>query len=317
MLPRNKAFLFKEESTKGADSVPTPADNLIVLYEDSDIAPATEADMAEGELKGSMGPGMPETMKQSCGLPVTVRVRGLGQGVAAQLLPELDPFLKNTGHTVVSAGDGSSTPRSATYSLSSTESDFKTASGYWFEAGLRYRMLAATNGFSIEASMAAPVLFKTTIQSAYEAPTVVAVPAITPHPERIFKMTSALVNITEAGGTVNIGQFSFDTGSAPEENFETGNHDFSIFDRSPTITIDPKAVTTAVDWDRLTNSTAVVIVATFTNAVGETLILNAPKCVPVEQSTASRGGRMTRSRKYQLVETTQNDQYTLVWTSVL
>lgn len=316
MLNRNKVLLLKEQTAKGTPAVPTVANDLIVLSGDVNISVPTEQDMGESELKGTWGSGNSVTTKQAFELSIEARVRGLGQGVSALLVPSIDTLLKLSGHTVTSAGDGSATARSAEYVPTSVESNLKWGTGYWYEDGLRYDLEDAVCGLSFEASMSA-LMVKTALKSGYKVPSVQALPSWSMPDEEVFRMTSALCTVSEGGSTVNIGSFTFDTGVSPEEENETGNHSFGILDRNPTISIDPKAVATADDWNALTNCTSLAIVATFTNSLGETLVFTAPKAVAMEQSTGTRAGRLTRQRKYSLKETAGDDQYTIKWTSVL
>lgn len=316
MLTRRKVFLYKVESVKGTDSLPTPAADLILPNGDLNIAIPTEQDSGEGDVKGTFGPGDSVTTKQSMSIEIATRVRGLGQGVGALLTPDFHAALLASGHTVVTAGDGTTTARSAEYKPSSVEANLKAATGYFYEDGLLYKLLGAANGISFEASMSA-LMAKFTPQSKYTAPTVVALPAFAAPAQKIYRMTSALMTLTEGGPAVNIGAFTFDTGTDVQEAFEVGAHFFEVANRNPTITIDPRAVATAADWDALTNATAVAIVATFSNELGETLVFTANKCVPSEIAAGDRAGRITREKTFSLKETAGDDQYTIKWTAVL
>lgn len=316
MRTRRKVFLYKAETTKGTDSVPVPASDLILPNGDPNIAVPTEQDSGEGDVKGTFGPGDSVTVKQSMSLEIATRVRGLGQGAGALLTPSIHPALLASGHTVVTAGDGATIARSAEYKPSSVEANLKSATGYFYEDGLLYKLLGAANGISFEATMNA-LMCKFTPQAKYTAPTVVALPAWAAPTQKIFRMTSALMTITEGGGAVNIGAFTFDPGTKVEEAYEVGNHYFEVGDRNPTIAIDPLAVAPAADWLALTNCTSAAIVATFTNELGETLVFTANKCVPMEIAPGSRAGRITRQKKFSLKETAGDDQYSIKWTAVL
>lgn len=316
MLPRRKILLSKIESTQGTDSSPVVGSDLIMPQNDIAVGVPTEQDSGAGELKSTMGPGEATTMKQSQTIPVEARVRGLGTGAGALIVPDLHPYLMASGHAVVSSGDGSGTPRKSIYSPISDQALLKTHSTYLYEDGLLYKLLGAVNNLSFEASMSV-LLFKANVQAPYIVSTVVALPSYTYPTPGLFKMTSALCVVSEDGSTVNIGAFTFDAGVDVQEAYETGYHYFEVADRDPKITIDPRAVATADDWNRLTNATTIAIVVTFTNAAGETLVFNAPKCVPMENTPGARAGRITRARTYALKETTGNDQYTITYTSVL
>lgn len=316
MLTRRKVYLSKVESVKGTDSVPTVSADLILP--NGDFAPSvpSEQDMGDGDLKGTFGPGDSVTTKQSMSLEITTRVRGLGQGATALLTPAIHPWLLASGHTVATAGDGTTIARSATYTPSSVEANLKSTSDYAYEDGLLYKLLGAVGPVSFEASMAA-LMAKSTRQAKYTAPTVVALPTWGAPTQKIFRMTSALCVVSEGGSPVNIGAFTFDPGTDVQEANETGNLEFLVANRNPIISIDPRAVATAADWLALTNASSVQIIATFTNELGETLVFTAPKCVPSEISAGDRAGRITRAKKFSIKETTGDDQYTIKWTSVL
>lgn len=316
MLTRRKVYLSKLESAKGTDASPTPSADLILPNGDLTPGVPTEQDSGEGDLKGTFGPGDSVTTKQSMSVEVTTRVRGLGQGAGALLTPAIHPWLLASGHTVVTAGDGVTVARSATYTPSSVEANLRSTTDYLYEAGLLYRLLGAVGPISFEASMAA-LTAKSTRQARYTAPTVVALPAWAAPAQRIFRMTSALCVVTEGGTAVNIGAFSFDPGTDVQEAAETGNLEFLVANRNPIISIDPRAVATAAELLALTNATSVQIVATFTNELGETLVFTAPKCVSSEFGRGDRAGRITSAKKFSLKETNGDDQYTIRWTAVL
>lgn len=316
MLTRRKVFLYKTESAKGTDAVPAVSADLILPNGDPNIAIPTDQDSGEGDVKGTFGPGDSVTLKQGMSIEIGTRVRGLGQGAAALLTPAIHAALLASGHTVTTAGDGTTVARSAEYKPSSVEANLKSATGYFYEDGLLYKLLGAVNGLSFEAAMNA-LMCKFTPQSKYTVPTVVALPAWAAPTQNFFRMTSALMAITEAGVTANIGAFNFDTGTKVEEAYETGQHYFEVADRNPILTIDPRAEVNANVWNALSNCTSAALIATFTNGIGETLVFTANKCVPMEITPGARAGRITRQKKFSLKETAGDDQYGIKWTSVL
>ena len=211
MLTRRKVLLSKVEAVKGTDAAPVVASDLIVTMGDFVIAVPTEKDRGEGELKGTFGPGLGVVTKQSMSLEASARVRGLGQGVGALVTPMIHPLLMGSGHSVVTAGDGSATPRSATYSPTSVAANLKSLTDYAYEDGLLYKMLGSVCNLSFEAAMAA-LTAKSTLQSKYTVPTVVGLPAFTLPAQKIFRMTSALCVVTKDAVAINIGAFNFDCG---------------------------------------------------------------------------------------------------------
>lgn len=316
-LARRKVFLEKIESTEGTDSLPVPASDLVLPNGDINIELPTEQDMGEGELKGTFGPGASTTTKNAFGLAMTTRIRGLGQGVSALLTPSIHPALLSCGHTVVTAGDGSATARSAEYKPSSVLANLKTATRYWYADGLLYKLLGSVNDLSFEASMNA-LMAKYKVQSKYTDPAAQALPAWAAPTQKFFRMTNALCTVNEAGSPIQIGAFTFDTGSKVEETYETGFHGFRLADRSPTIKIDPRAVDGSLTrLNQLKNATSIAIVATFTNDIGETLVFTANVCTPSELGKGARAGRQIDQLSYSIKETTGDDQYTIKWTSVL
>lgn len=317
MLTRNKVLLSKVEGTKGVDSAPVPASDLIMPNGELQISLPTEKDTGEGDIKGTFGPGDSVTLKQTLGLEISSRVRGLG-GVGGALTPDIHALLIASGHAVTLAGDGMATPRTATYKPTSVAATIENAAAttYFYEDGLLYKLLGGVNTLSFEAAMAV-LMAKASIQAGYVAPSVIALPAWSAPDGEIFRMTSALCAITEDGSAINIGSFTFDCGVDVQENYETGSHFFEIANRNPTLVIDPKAVATVADFTALTNSTGFAFIATFTNSVGETLVFSAPNAQLNEISSADRAGRITRQKTFSLKETTGDDQYTIKWTGVI
>lgn len=315
MLSRNKMFLCKVETTKGTDSSPVPASNLILPQGEFNVGVPTEQDTGQGELKGTFGPGASVTIKQGLALDIGGRVYALGQGASALVNPAIHPLLMGSGHAVATAGNGTSTAREATYTPTSVLANLKSVTAYVYEDGLLWKLLGAVNSLSFEASMDA-LKWKANLQAKYAAPTVVAVPSPVAVAQKIFRMTNTLCVIND-GGVLNVGAFTFDCGAKVEEAYETGLHDVNVTDRDPTITIDPRSVATATEWTALTNATSVNLVATFTNELGETLVFTAPRAVPMEISRGARAGNITSQKKFSLKENTGDDQYSIKWTAVL
>ncbi|MBI1397071.1 MAG: hypothetical protein GC151_13930 [Betaproteobacteria bacterium] len=315
MLTRRKMVLAKVETTKGTDASPTAGSNLILPNGDLQIQVPIEQDTGAGDLKSTFGPGQSVTFKQAMKLATTVRVRGLGSGASALTEPMIAPLLRASGHDVATAGDGSSTAKSATYTPTSVGANLKSNTVYFYEDGLLYKMLGAVCNLSFEAAMNA-LIVKAEFQSKYTAPATASFPSFTAPTEEVFRMTNTLCTMSD-GSTINIGKFTFDSGAKVSEAYETGNHEFQVEDREPTITIDPLAIASAADWTALINATSFHLTATFTNSLGETLVFDAPAAVLQEISTGDRAGRITREKKFSLKETSGDDQYSIEWTSVL
>lgn len=316
MLARNKLLLYKIEGTKGTDSTPTAGSNLLIPDTDLQIEVPSEMDTGAGELKGSFGPGRPVTTKQGLALSFQGRVRGLGSGTGALTEPDISPLLRASGHGVTTAGNGTSVARSAVYAPTSVAANLKSASAYFYEDGLRYKLLGAVNDLSFEAQVGQALHVKAKLQANYAAPATASVPSYTAPTQKIFRATSVLLAFSD-GSTLNIGSFAFDTGTKVEEANETGLHEFNVVDRAPTITIDPRAVATTAEWAALTANTTFHLIATFTNELSETLVFDAPVAVLIEASRQTRAGQVVSQRKYQLCESTSDDQYSITWTAVL
>ena len=316
MLARNKLLLYKVETTKGTDATPVPASNLIIPDTDLNIATSVETDTGAGELKGTFGPGLPVTTKQLLSLDFQGRVRGLGAGAGALTNPDLHPLLMASGHAVTTAGNGTGAPKSASYVPTSVIANLKSATGYFYEDGLLWKLLGAVNDLSFEAQLGQALKVKAKLQAKYSAPTTVSVPSFTAPTQQIFRATNVLLTFSD-GGSLNIGSFSFDTGVKVEEAYETGLHEFNVTDRAPTITIDPRAVATTAEWTALSANTSFALTATFTAPNGETLVFSAPRAVLMEVTRQTRAGQIVSQRKYQLCETTSDDQYEIEWTGIL
>ncbi|XAI95670.1 hypothetical protein [Microcystis phage Mae-JY22] len=316
MLARNKLLLYKVETTKGTDASPTPSANLIMPDTDLNIATAIESDSGAGELKGTFGPGLPVTTKQLLSLDFQGRVRGLGAGVAALVNPDIHPLLMASGHKVTTAGNGTSTPRSATYSPTSVIANLKSCTGYFYEDGLLWKLLGSVCDLSFEAQLGQSLKVKSKLQGKYTVPTTVGVPTFTAPSQHIFRATNTLLSFSD-GSALNIGSFTFDSGTKVEEAYETGLHEFNVTDRAPMITIDPRSVASATEWNALSANTSFALTATFTAPNGETLVFTAPRAVLAEVTRQTRAGQIISQRKYQLCETTSDDQYEIEWTGSL
>ena len=118
------------------------------------------------------------------------------------------------------------------------------------------------------------------------------------------------VAITEDGSTIDIGSLELDLGNQLDD--EVTNVGVSVLrsNFNPMIKIDPRAVATVPEWDKLTGGGEIAIVATWNG-----LVINAPKCQLVEMGSKESAGRIRREKTWQLNETAVDDQFTMTFTA--
>jgi len=73
-------------------------------------------------------------------------------------------------------------------------------------------------------------------------------------------------------------------------------------------------LSTVADWNALVNATELTLTAAFGATAGNILTITASKAVPTANTLAERNERQTKEIVFELVETTGDDQFTMVFT---
>lgn len=168
-LVRVQGFWAKIEGTEGTDSVPTNSANAIRVAGPLTLELGAEVENSRAdaisETLGILQP-LPPSAKYA-ELTIPWHVRGFGAAYSASNLPEADPLFQACGmsQTVVTTG-GSET---VTYApLAATQ---KASSIYFYEDGVRHRMLGCRGDWTLAANAGQPGLFNFKVRGVYVAAT--------------------------------------------------------------------------------------------------------------------------------------------------
>jgi len=298
----NRLLLVKTETTKGTDAVPTPAANAIRCV--SFNFTKTQNNVDRAVVKQSMG-NLPHLIDPDASWTVEVVVDLKGSGTAG-VAPEFGPlFLAcRTLETVVAATSVAYNPSTATE---------KSITVYGYKEGQLFKATGAVGTFTIANDRGAPAQATFTLQAAYIAPAVAVVPA-----GAVFDATAPVVasssDAISDGTTIRTTAFSIDAGNDVQEHRTTGNHEFVVANRAPTLTFTKDSIGTAAEWTALAAGTAASISSTTGATAGNILAITAANGKRTSVAHGERAERDTLDVAYNLFETATDDQYEIKFT---
>lgn len=299
----DRLFLGKEQVTKGTDPVPTAALNAIRV-ESFEISVDT-SEITNEAVKETMGELPHEVGKQATKCTVTWKVSGSG---AAGTAPESRPLFLATGHleTIVAS-------TSVAYDYTSDESSLKYSTFYCYKNGLLWKMVDAVGTLSESYEIDGFIVYTAELSAPYIAPTVVAVPA-----GAAYQGTQPLVfssaSVVNDGGVVNVGSLSIEDGGSIAEHYTTGEHQFEIANRQPSVTISKNAVATAAEWTSLTSGTTSTLSSTSGATAGNIITISAPLMKRNNVAYGERDERDLHEVTWKLYESTGDDQRQILFT---
>ncbi len=185
-----------------------------------------------------------------------------------------------------------------------------TATLEMYEAGIKQRMVGARGTFTLTGSPKEGLQCKFELSAPWELPaTNISLPTIPPLLAAPLSFSTAAM-ITEDGSTIDIGMFEFALNA--EITIETGSTGVTAYltNHKPTLKINPFAVTTASDWNRIMASQLVAFSASFGSGG---VLLNIPRANLVESDSTARGGRVSRAQTWECVETIGDDQFSITF----
>jgi len=125
-----------------------------------------------------------------------------------------------------------------------------------------------------------------------------------------------VVDVVSDGAAVKAAAFSLDMGNDVQEHYVIGDHQFSVANRNPTLTLTKDSVGTAAEWTALMAATNAAITGTFaTGGAGNSLSVSAPAARRTGITYNERAERDILDVAYNLYETAAgNEQYTFTFT---
>jgi len=165
-----------------------------------------------------------------------------------------------------------------------------------YEAGKSIPFTGARGSFRLSAKTNERAIMAFEVKAPYTLPTAnQTVPSVSASSGDALVLSGA-VAVTEGGTSVDISSIEFDFGGEIVEHHGSNSTKIFIRDNAPKITINPVALTSAVEWDALMAATSVAIVANFSSGG---MILNIPTAQLVDMSSEDRSGRIGRSKTFE------------------
>ena len=140
----------------------------------------------------------------------------------------------------------------------------------------------------------------------YLAPTTVAYPG-----GETYQTTPPIVasnaDVISEGGAIKVGSLEFDAGNDVQEHYTTGQHEFTVADRAPTLKLSKDSVSTIVDWTALLAETDVALSLISDGGAGNKATLTAPKARRTTLAPGLRAEKYLREVEYGLFEDSAGD----------
>lgn len=282
---RDFCLIGKEETSPGVAATLNPALHAIRCAEkpsfsdDASEIKNTAIAQAYGEQKSAI---VMKAMK----LDVSFYMRsGGGLGV----LPDFAPMLACADHNVVATNlvNVLVSPTSA------KSTSRKTATFDWYDNGVvRHFVGAKASSFTMEAQMDGSYLAKVTLIAPYSAPVAVVLPT-----NRAFQTSDMIVLspsdiVTQAGASIAVGGFSFDSSLSASEVRKIGFEEIHTDDRpAPTVQFSKASLAFVADHTLLTAATEVAFVST-SGSAGNRVTLSMPTCQFLSINSKAEGSLM-------------------------
>jgi hypothetical protein len=184
---------------------------------------------------------------------------------------------------------------------------------YWYEDGLHWELIGSVGTFTIGYEMNTPTKITFTMSAPYKEPETTAYPGGETY-QTTPPVVASSADVFSEGSAIKVGSFEMDAAGDVQEHYTTGNHEFTVADRQPTLKLTKDSVSTIVDWQALTGATDVALSATIDGGAGNIAVITGD----VARRTAITGGLRaevhTRDLEYNLYEGTGDDHFQIVFT---
>lgn len=292
----DRLLLAKNEAVKGTDIVPVPA-NDAVRVRTSPSKEVAGTKISRVVVKPTMGE-LPHLIgKKTIVLTIECEMRASG---AAGTAPDYGPLLRACGmDETISA--------SVSVAYDPLTDSHEAVSIYWYEDGLLWKLIGAEGTVSLSYTMDEIPVLTFVMSAPYFEPTNVAYPGgETYNTNPPVEASSA--DIISEGGAIKVGSFEADLANVVEEHYTSGQHEFTIDDRQPTLNLTKDSVSTNADVIALMAETQVALSAVIDGGAGSKITISAPVAVREALGDGERGARHLRELTYSLYESGTDDQ---------
>jgi len=308
MLKTRSVLLAKTEVTYNTDSAPVAGtdailvENLSISYEGARKADRSATRPSLGKLKSLFAGTL-------IGVSFDVEIKGSG---AAGTAPEIAPLLRACACTESIIGS-----TSVAYTPASTA--HQSVTFYLFEDGLRYVMTGARGKVTCALGVATAGKLSFNFVGHLVGPTDVALPSPTYNAQVPVVVINAPFTIDSFAAVITKLDFDLGIEIAQLDNIAAadGYGVMTITGRNVSGSIDPEA-TLVASYDWITKWKSSASYALTTGVIGATAgnryKVDMPAVVYTEIGFGDRSGVVSRSVKFQAVETTGDNEFTLIFT---
>jgi len=179
-----------------------------------------------------------------------------------------------------------------------------------YEAGKAHSLVGARGDLTLSGQPGQPLLAAFELAAPWATPTAnQSTPAVA-DPSGAPLTFAGATAVTEDGSAIDIGTFELALQNRVEDHVYAGGVKVLITNFEPVIKVNPFAVASALEWDKLTSATTVAFVANFNG-----FKLTASKCQLVEMGGEERTGRVARAKVWECKETSGDDHFELEFTA--
>lgn len=297
----DELLLAKNEAVKGTDIVPAPASDAVRCIS-AEIS-VTSENVERAVVKPTMGQLAHLVGKQSLQLAIELEVRGSG---AAGTAPDFGPLLR-------ACGMDESIVASTSVTYDPLTSSLESASIYWYQDGLLWKLIGAVGAVTMAYAMNDVVRLSFTMSAPYLAPTEVAYPGGETYQTEPPILASSADTISE-GSEIKVGSFDLDFGNDVQEHYTSNSHEFTVADRQPSLTLSKDSAATIADWTALTAETDVALSAVVDGGAGNITTISADVARRKTISPGMRAEQYLREMEYGLYETSGDDAFAIAFT---
>ena len=241
-------------------ATPTNSDKQAVKVRTVKVAPSMTS-IDRPTIKGSMGNSPNIIGKKMVQVDIEFELKGSS---AAGTAPEYTPMLEACGVSTALVATTSCTfaPASTTTTLT------QGVTLRVYHDGMVYDVTGCAGTATVDMTIGNIILVQATFQGAYNAPAVQAIGALTSVPfDTTVPIVGDVADVISDGATIKTAAFKMDLGNDVQEHYVTGDHQFSVANRNPTLTLTKDSIGTATEWSALAAGTNAAISGTF-NAAG-------------------------------------------------
>lgn len=179
-----------------------------------------------------------------------------------------------------------------------------------YEAGKAHTMAGARANLPLSGQPGQELLARFTVRAPWADPVADQTEPTVTAPTGSPLLFAGALAITEDGSDIDIGSVEIDLGNVLEDDVNNVGVRVLGKDFNPVIRINPLAVATVSEWDKLVNGGEIAIVATWNG-----LVINAPQCQLVDMGSEESSGRIRRAKTWQMNESAGDDQFTATFTT--